>query len=62
MYFFMVFGMFVLCILCRSVCRFTVSNAFDMSSAMAMVLLGGLCLLRPEVMMLLMDWSAVVVE
>ena len=43
MYFMIVFGMLVLCSLCISVCRFTVSKAFDISSAIVMVLWGGFC-------------------
>ena len=33
--------MLVLCSLCMSLCRCTVSKALDMSSAMAIVLVGG---------------------
>ena len=62
MYFVMVLGMLVLCILCISVCRCTVSKAFDMSSAIVTVLWGGFCLLKPCVMVLFMVWRAVTVE
>ena len=62
MYLMMVLGMLVFSILFMSVCRCTVSNALDMSNAMASVLCGGLRWLNPVVMMLLMVWSAVVVE
>ena len=62
MYFVMVFGMLVLCSLCISVCRCTVSKALDMSSAIVTVLWGGFCWLKPCVMVLFMVWSAVTVE
>ena len=62
MYLTIVLGMLVWCILCMSLCRWTVSNAFDMSSAMATVRLGGFFWLKPVVIMLLMVCSAVVVE
>ena len=42
MYLMMVLGMLVFSILFMSVCRCTVSNALDMSNAMASVLCGGL--------------------
>ena len=45
-----------------SVCRLTVSKALDISRAIASVLCGGLCWLKPLVIMLLMVCSAVVVE
>ena len=38
MYLSIVLGMLVLCSLCMSVCRFTVSNAFERSRAIATVL------------------------
>ena len=38
MYLSIVLGMLVLCNLCMSVCRFTVSNAFERSRAIAAVL------------------------
>ena len=53
MYLMIVFGVFVCSILFMSVCRLTVSNAFDMSRAMASVRFGGLFALKPVVMMLL---------
>ena len=62
MYFVMVFGTVVCRSLCVSVCRFTVSNALDISSAIASVLCGGLCWLKPVVMMLFILCRAVVVE
>lgn len=62
MYLDMMLGVLVFSSLFVSVCRCTVSNAFDMSSAMAIVRCGGLLLLNPVVIMLLMWWSAVVVE
>lgn len=62
MYLVIVGGMCVLCILCISVCRLTVSNAFDMSRAIAMVRCGGCFWLKPVVMVWLMRWSAVVVD
>ena len=45
-----------------SVCRLTVSKALLISSAIAMVLCGGLSLLKPVVMMLFMWCNAVVVD
>ena len=42
MYLVIVLGMFVCSSLCMSVCRLTVSNALDMSRAIASVLCGGL--------------------
>ena len=62
MYLMIVFGVFVCSILFMSVCRLTVSNAFDMSRAMASVRFGGLFALKPVAMMLLIVCSAVVVE
>lgn len=41
MNFMIVLGMFMLCSLCISVCKFTVSKALDMSRAIAIVLCGG---------------------
>ena len=61
MYLSIVLGMLVLCSLCMSVCRFTVSNAFDRSRAIATVLLF-VCFLKPLVIVLLISCSAVVVE
>ena len=40
MYLSIVLGMLVVCSLCMRVCRFTVSNAFERSRAIATVLLG----------------------
>ena len=62
MYFVMMFGILVLCILSMSLCRCTVSKALDMSSAMAIVRRGGRAWLKPFVMVLLMWCSAVVVD
>ena len=62
MYLIMVLGVSVCSSLFVSVCRFTVSKALDMSSAIASVLCGGLCWLNPVVMMLFIVCSAVVVE
>ena len=45
-----------------SVCRFTVSKALLMSNAIAIVRAGGCVLLKPVVMVLLIRWSAVVVD
>ena len=42
--------------------RFTVSKALLMSRVTAIVRLGGCFWLNPEVMILLMEWRAVVVE
>ena len=44
------------------VCMFTVSNALLMSSATAMVRAGGILWLKPDAIVLLMLWRAVVVE
>ena len=57
-----VFGMFVCNILSVSVCRCTVSNALDISSAMASVRCGGLCWLKPVLIVLFIVCSAVIVE
>ena len=62
MYLIMMFGVFVCRSLLVSVCRFTVSKALVMSRAIASVLCGGLLLLNPVAIVLLMVWSAVVVE
>ena len=62
MNFVMVLGMLVLWSLRVSVCRWTVSKALLMSSAIAIVLCGGWRLLNPVVMVLLMWCSAVVVD
>ena len=62
MYLSIVFGMLVLCSLCMSVCRFTVSNDFERSRAIATVLLGGFLLLKPLVIVLFISCNAVVVE
>ena len=43
MYLIMVLGMLVCSSLFVSVCKFTVSKALDMSSAIVSVLCGGLC-------------------
>ena len=59
MNFIIVFGMLCCLSLCSSLCILTVSNALDMSSAVIIVLCGGLFLLSPVVMMLC---NAVVVE
>ena len=40
----------------------TVSKAFDMSSAVMIVRLGGFFVLKPVAIVLLMPWSAVSVE
>ena len=45
-----------------SLCKWTVSKALDMSSAMVMVRFGGLRVLNPCVITLLMWCSAVVVD
>ena len=55
-------GMLVSISLSMSLWRWTVSKAFDMSRATAMVLLGGFFWLKPCAIVLLMVWSAVVVE
>lgn len=55
-------GMFVWTILFNRVWWFTVSNAFDMSRAIAIVLLGGLFWLNPVIIWLVRVCSAVVVE
>ena len=57
-----VFGMLVFVIFWMSVWWFTVSNALDMSSAIAIVLWGGCFLLNPVVIMLFIVCSAVLVE
>ena len=62
MNFVIVLGIVVLSNLSVSLCRCTVSNALDMSSAMAIVRCGGLRWLSPVVMMLFMLCSAVLVE
>ena len=45
-----------------SLCKCTVLNALDMSSAIAIVRSGGFLWLKPLVIVLLMWWSAVVVD
>ena len=62
MYLMIVVGVLVCSILLISVCKLTVSNAFDMSRAMASVRFGGLLALKPVVMVSLIVCSAVVVE
>ena len=46
MYFMIMFGVLVCSIFLVSVCRCTVSNAFDMSRAIAIVLVGGFFLVE----------------
>ena len=58
----MVLGKFVCVILCRSLCKCTVSNAFDMSSAIAIVLSGGFFLLKPVVIVVCIVFRAVIVK
>ena len=58
----MVCGMFVCVSLSINVCMFTVSNALLMSSATAMVRVGGMGWLKPVATVLLMLCSAVFVE
>ena len=58
----MVYGMFVCVSLSINVCMFTVSNALLMSSATAMVRVGGMGWLKPVATVLLMLCSAVFVE
>ena len=58
----MVCGMFVCVSLSINVCMFTVSNALLMSSATAMVRVGGMDWLKPVATVLLMLCSAVFVE
>ena len=58
----MVVGVSVAISFLSSVVWLTVSNAFDMSSATAIVRAGGFFWLMPEVIMLLIAWRAVVVE
>ena len=58
----MVCGMFVCVNLSINVCMFTVSNALLMSSATAMVRVGGMGWLKPVAIVLLMLCSAVFVE
>ena len=62
MYLSMVCGMFVCVSLSINVCMFTVSNALLMSSATAMVRVGGMSWLKPVAAVLLMLCSAVFVE
>ena len=62
MYFVIVLGVLVFCSLCMSVCRFTVSNAFVMSSATVTVLCGGRLWLKPVAMWSIILWRAVSVE
>jgi len=57
-----VFGMSVASSLSISLCKCTVSKAFDMSRATATVCCGGCRLLKPVVIMLFMLCRAVVVE
>ena len=58
----MVCGMFVWCSLCVSVCMFTVSNYFLVSTATVIVRSGGLFWLNPVAMVLFMLSSTVLVE
>ena len=58
----MVLGMFVCVILCRSLCKCTVSNAFDMSSSIAIVTSGIFLLLEPVVIVVFIVCRAVIVE
>ena len=58
----MVCGMFVCVSLSINVCMFTVSNALLMSSATAMVRVGGMGWLKPVATVLLILCSAVFVE
>ena len=58
----MVGGVSVFVSLSINVCVFTVSKAFDMSSATIIVLSGGCFLLKPSVIVFVMLCSAVVVE
>ena len=62
MYLSIVLGMLVLCSLWMSVCRFTVSNAFERSRAIATVLFFVFLLLKPLVIVLFISCNAVVVE
>ena len=58
-----VLGMFVCVILCRSLCKCTVSNAFDMFNAIAIVLSGVFFfLLKPVVIVVFIVCRAVIVE
>ena len=58
----MVYGIFVWCSLCVSVCMFTGSNALLMSSATVSVRSGGLFWLKHVAMVLFMLCSDVLVE
>ena len=62
MYLIMVYGMFVWCSLCVSVCMLTVLNALLMSSATVIVRYGGLFWLNPGAMVLFKLWSDVLGE
>ena len=57
-----VLGISVFVSFCSRMWMLTVSNALDISSAVMIVRLGGLCELKPVVIMLFMLCSAVVVE
>lgn len=54
--------MLVLCSFLMSKWRFTVSKAFDMSSATIIVLSGGFFALKPLMILFVISCSAVVVE
>ena len=56
------FGVLMCSSLFMNVCKFTVSNALDMSRAIASVLCGGLCWLNLFVIVLFILCNAVVVE
>ena len=62
MYLIIMLGMFVFRSFCVSVCMLTVSKACDKSSDVMMVRLGGLFVLKPFAIVLLMLCRAVVVE
>ena len=62
MYLMIVLGVEVCNSLCSKVCRLTVSKALVISRAIVSVRLGGLCWLKPVVIMLFIVCSAVVVE
>ena len=62
MYLMKIGGILVCCSLWMSVCMWIVSKAFVMSSDVVIVRVGGFFWLKPEAMVLLILWSAVVVE
>ena len=60
--FMMVLDMFVCVILCRRFCKCTVSRAFDMPCAIAIVVSGELFLLKSIVIFVFVGCKAVIVE